>query len=226
MKTLTLLCLLALPLSARTIDWGNAVDDVLLDSHGVALDDSFLFELGSFGSFVPTAFNIDQWQANWKAFDRAQAPSSEGWNSASGFFSSSATVLTGGLSSESAALGAQVFGDGEQAYIWAYNSFSYDPTTEWALITNNSIDGNVLDDWLYPAPGGKTDTPLEWRMSTASTLIFGGLADTQGNGYYTVDPGTYALQTHTVVPEPGSVLLVLCAGIGLRCCRRRSLSRA
>ena len=223
MKNLAIFfCLLVLPLSARTIDWGNAVDDMLHDSYGLMLDDSFIFELGSFGSFAPTALNIDQWSSNWKAFDQALAPASAGWHSASGFFSSSATLIAGGLSSESATLGSHVFTENEQAYIWVYNRLDYDPATEWALITNNSIDGNVLDDWLFPAVGGKTDDPVEWRLSAATGVIYGGLDNAQGDGYYSVDPGIFALQTHTIVPEPGSALLVLAIGIIARCRRRRA----
>ncbi len=197
-------------LQARTIEWGNAVGDTVVNSQGVALDATYIFELGSFGSFVPNELNLDLWAANWKAFDRAVAPELDGWDSVLGFFSSSATLEGDFTSSESPPLPSYTFAEGEQAYIWVYNGLSIDALTEWALVTNNSLDGNSADDWLFPAPGGKTDMPLEWRLSNASNVGFGGLNDEEGPGGYTVDPGFFALQTHTV-PEPSGMLLVLAA---------------
>ena len=219
---LTLLLLLSLPLGARTIDWGNAVGDSLFDSTGAALDDSFVFELGSFGSFVPTELNLEDWLTNWKPFDRAEAPSSSGWKSTDSFFNSTATVEDGGFSSKSALLGSFTFAEGEQAYIWAYNTqlmaYGY---TEWALLTNSSLDGNPADDWTFPAPGGKTDLPLEWRVSTADGLVYGGFDDVQGPGYHAADPPSLTIQTHAVIPEPSGLLLVLSAGLLIRLRRRR-----
>lgn len=201
-----------LPLQARTIEWGNAVGDTVVTSTGIALDDSFVFELGSFGSFTPTESNLELWAANWKVFDTAVAPALEGWNSAAGFFSSAATMNAGGVSSESPPLPSATFAEGEQAYIWVYNGLTIDALTEWALVTNNSLDGNIADDWLFPAPGGKTDMPLEWRISGATQVAFGGLNDVEGAGDYSVTPPSFDLQTHAV-PEPASALLLGLAGL-------------
>ena len=218
---LVLLVLLGLAskATARTIEWGNAAGDTVVNSAGVPLDDTFIFELGSFGAFLPTSANLDQWAANWKVFDRALAPAIDGWNSVDGFFSSAATVNAGGVSSESPPLPAFTFAENEQAYGWVYNGLTIDALTEWALFTNNSLDGNALDDWLFPAPGGKTDMPLEWRLSQANAVPFGGINDVEGPGGYTVDPGVFDLQTHTV-PEPSGFLLAAAAGL-LALLRRR-----
>jgi len=220
MKTFSLLLGLLLvvsvpaPAVARTIDWGNAVGDSLVSSTGAALDNGFTFELGSFGTFIPTQFNLEDWAANWKVFDRAQTPND--WNSALGFFNSTATLEEGGVSSEAPPLSPFIFEEDEQAYIWVYNTqtmaFGY---TEWALLTD-------ADGWTFPAPGGKTDLPLEWRVSTADTLIYGGLQGVQGPGGYTADPLGYEIQTHSVVPEPSGLMLVFAAG-ALRVLRRRRL---
>lgn len=207
---LTLLVLLAagmISLPARTIEWGNSVGDILVDSNGVALDDSYVFELGSFGLFTPTELNMDQWAANWKAFDRAEAPAAEGWNSAFSYFSSSATLETGGVSSESPPLPAFTFQPGEQAFIWIFNVLDIEPGTEWGLFTNDSLDGNAGNDWLFPEPGDKTDLPLEWRLFDAQSVIYGGLHGEQGAGEYAVDPPAYQAQTH-IVPEPSGALLL------------------
>ncbi len=201
-----------LPLQARTIEWGNAVGDTVVTSTGIALDDSFIFELGSFGSFMPSESNLELWAANWKVFDRAVAPALEGWNSAAGFFSSAATMNAGGVSSESPPLPSFTFTPGEQAYIWVYNGLTIDALTEWALVTNNALDGNAADDWLFPAPGGKEDLPLEWRISGATRVPFGGLNDVEGPGDYSVTPPSFDLQTHAV-PEPASALLLGIAGL-------------
>lgn len=218
----TLLAMLALaaPMQARTINWGGAAFDNLYTSYGSALDDSFTFELGTFGAFVPTELNQDQWLANWRVFDRATAANS-GWTSSTGFFESSANLNDNGTSSSPEANPLSTFALGEQAYIWAFNTqqmtFGY---TEWALITNNSSDGNSADNWTFPAPTDHSLTPLEWRVSLATNVPYGGLNSVEGPGGYTVNPVTFDLQTHSVVPEPGSALLLTALGlIGLR--RRR-----
>jgi hypothetical protein len=57
---------------AQTLNWGNEVFGDLTDSEGAALDNTFVFELGSFvDGFVPTASNVEHWVLNWEVFDRA-----------------------------------------------------------------------------------------------------------------------------------------------------------
>lgn len=206
---------------ARTITWGDAVGDTLLYSAGGNLGDDVIFELGSFGSFTPTTSNMDQWVANWKVFDQAVAGA--GFNSAESFFDSTATVNADGTSSAAPPLSPFVFNQGEQAYIWA---FKVDKTLanggEWALITNDATDGSSLDDWLFPSHSDQTNLPLEWRLSNASDVIFGGLNSVQGPGDHNSNPVTFDLQLHAIVPEPGSGLLLgaAVAALGLR--RRRA----
>lgn len=200
-------------LPARTIDWGGAVNGLLYTSYGAPLDATFTFELGTFGdTFIPTEFNMAQWEANWKVFDRAVAPALNGWDPATQFFSGTATMQTNGTSSESPPLPAYTFNQGEQAYIWVYNTLTVAALSEWALVTNNSLDGNALDDWTMPAHADQTQQPLEWRLSNATGVPFGGLNDVEGPGQYSVTPPAFDLQTH-VVPEPASALLVGIAGL-------------
>ena len=210
---------------ARTITWGDAVGDTLLYSTGGNLGNDVIFELGSFGSFTPTTSNMDQWAANWKIFDQAQAPSTSGFNSSEGFFSSTATVNADGTSSASPPLSPFVFGQGEQAYIWVFKAdkgLSLTGGGEWALVTNDSTDGNAFDDWLFPSHSDQTNQPLDWRLSIATDVIFGGLNDVQGAGDHNSNPVTFDLQLHALVPEPGSAVLlgVAVASLGLR--RRRN----
>lgn len=211
-------------LAAHTINWGNSVGSSLYSSTGSALDDSYTFELGSFGTFVPTEFNMTEWLSNWKVFDRAAAPAGSGWNSGAGYFTSSSTLLGNGTSSEAVtwSLPGYTFGAGEQGYIWVYNTQTLTPnSSEWSLYTNG-FDGNAANDWLFPTPSDQTGLPLDWRLDGATFSPFGAINSTQGPGDYSVDPGTLNLQTHTTtVPEPGSALLVVLSA-GALLWRRRS----
>jgi hypothetical protein len=215
------------PVSAHTVFWGSAVNDLLFDSKGNQLDDSFTFEIGTFGSaFTPDDGNKDLWLANWKILDRVTAPASSGWDSTQGFFSSSFTLLPDGTSSRSVDVGSNfVFAEGEQAFIWVFNTQALEIDTEWALVTNGSSDGSSTDNWTIPplpdicgcSSGAES---LEWRLSTASQPDFGGVNNVDGPGNVTDIPPSYSLQTATL-PEPGSSLLILTAGLLYRLNRRR-----
>lgn len=211
--------------SAQTIYWGSAVNDALFDSAGNPLDSSFFFEIGTFGSFIPTDENMSFWRDNWKVLDRVSAPAASGWDPAAGFFSSSFTLLSDGTSSRAPELGSSsIFTGGEQAYVWISNSQQMQIGTEWALVTNDGRDGLSTDDWrLPPLPDpcgcGSGASSLEWRLSNASTPGFGGLNNELGPGNVSGSPASFSLQT-AVLPEPGSAVLILSAAL-LRLRRRR-----
>ena len=117
-----------------------------------------------------------------------------------------------------------IFTIGTQAYMWVYNSTSLTSGTEWFLVTDDSSDSVTADDWIFPeAPGSQQAQPLDWVLTpdfNSYNVIFGGAGGTQGPGEYTVTPGDMGLQSHSVVPEPGSGT-VLMAGAGLLLLRRR-----
>jgi hypothetical protein len=227
-----LLCILtaliaSTPTRAVTIFWGSSVNDLLFDSSGNPLDDSFTFEIGTFGSsFNPEDANKELWLANWKILDRVTAPASSGWDSATQFFSSSFVLLPDGTSSRGTEIGTNfVFSAGEQAFIWVFNSQTLDVDTEWALVTNGPTDGSTANDWIIPPlpdTCGCTSgsNSLEWRLSTSHQPDFGGVNDLYGPGNVTDTPPSYTLQTATL-PEPGSSLLILAAGLLFRLRRRR-----
>lgn len=224
-----LFCAGSAAVQATTINWGTYLNSTsyLFDSSGLALDDGYVFELGTFGTFIPTEANMSDWLANWKVFDRATAPVGNGFDSGSGTVAHAATFETDFTTSNTSLSQAVTFAEGEQAYIWIYEDAVGNPQLtpgyEWALITNDSTDGTTSDDWLMPAPSGHVATSIDWRIEDATASPFGGLNDTQGPGDYTSTPGTFVLQTHTTVPEPGSALLIALTGFVqlLRTRRRR-----
>lgn len=221
---------------AVTINWGTYISPTsyLFDSTGAELTDDYYFELGTFGSsFVPTEANMSEWASNWKVFDRAAAPGTEGWNSSAGIVAHSATLETDFTTSNTNLSQANTFATGEQAYIWIYKGVSGDSSPgpvlesgfEWALVTNDSSDGDPGDDWLMPVPSGHVATSLDWRIEDATSTPFGGLNDDSGPGETSGDPSTsYILQTHTsvaAVPEPGSAFFIGLAGFTLLVRHRR-----
>jgi len=224
MKTIfpLLACLLLLPIPTRasTLVWGSTPGDSLYTSYGLALDANFIFELGTFGSFIPTLANADEWLTNWKVFDRAQAPAIDGWNPGAGYFASEATLTTTYQSTSPYASSSVTFAAGEQVYIWTYNTLVFAQGAEWALITNDSSDGNAGDNWVMPEPECCGASVLEFRVEDATKVPLGGVNDERGPGTFTADPPAYQLQTASV-PEPGAGFLLgaLALAAGLR--RRR-----
>ena len=211
---------LAQPARGSTVVWGSSFNDLLYTSTGQTLDQSFIFEVGTFTSgFLPTIHNSDQWDANWKVMDRAVHPAAEGWNVAKQYFVSSFEHLPDGTSDSLAANPSDVFLMGESVYLWVYNSKAIVPGSEWALVTDSDLLGNLANPWRIPDPGDPVGTSYDWQLLDADTVILGGVNGIQGAGDFSVDPGTFSLQTH-VVPEPGSSLLVLLGFAGALLSRR------
>lgn len=219
---LGLLCMGAVSASGGSLNFYNVPGNTLLMQDGVtALDNAFKFEFGTFETgFNPTTSNITDWTANWKPFARAEAPSINGWNSSISYFNKSGVLLGSGLSDQGLSL--DTFTGGELAYLWVYNVFGISPGGEWALVTNDSSDGNAANDWLLPSPSEAL--PFEYPLSSALNPVWGGLHNVQGGGDFTAPLAAFTLQTHAV-PEPGSVMLILLAGIAWRVKRARTVSR-
>jgi hypothetical protein len=207
--------LLAVPLISRadTIEWGSAFNSINLQSDGVTAVDgeSFTIQLGKFTSgFQPNPGNVDLWDANWVAADTLDP----------GEHSLLAAPFNGYYTSKAQLLDNSTFAAGDQAYVWMFNSKATVPGSEWLLYTNDSTDGSALDDWLYPlVTGSQQVTPLLWRVSNATNVVFGGLnpdgpgpGDPEYGGGHGTNPATpFHVQTRTFVPEPSSGLLALCA---------------
>lgn len=209
--------------NASTVFWGSNFNDNLFDSTGTALDATYSFEIGSFGSFTPTYQNVDQWVANWKVFDRAFDPDVNGWNVVDQFFVATVDHTLSGGSSSTDANPSDVFTQGEVAYLWVYNSKTIVPTSEWALVTDGISTGDTGDDWIFPDPANTLGS-FNWNLSDANSAIVGGANGVQGEGTFSATPGVFSLQT-AVVPEPGSALLLLAAAATHFIRRVRRLSR-
>ncbi len=208
---------------ASSVFWGSAFNDNLFDSNGVALDATYSFEIGTFGTFVPTYQNVDQWAANWHVIDRAYDPDLNGWNSTEQFFGGTVDFDMSGQSSSPDANPSDVFSQGDIVYLWAYNSKSIVPSSEWALLGYGADPGNSGDPWVVPDPSDPVSP--NWNLSDAHDTIMGGANDIQGPGTYSANPGVFSLQT-AVVPEPGSALLLFAAAATHLIRRARRLNRS
>lgn len=202
---------------SSTIFWGSQFQDDLYDSNGQPLNGSYSFEIGTFGAFVPTYQNISQWAANWKVIDRAFDPTPldpndgdpEGWNVIDQFFVGTVGHDTSGFSDSPDANPTDVFAENEKVYLWAYNSKDIVPSSEWALITDSNLVGNLSNAWLVPDPAD-TSGSYDWQLADADEAVIGGVNGVQGSGGFAVTPPSFSLQT-AVVPEPGSALLIFAA---------------
>lgn len=224
-KLLLTLALLLLGIStarSQTLNWGSPIhrdfSSHLSDSSGHPLDETFVFELGSFDNgFDPTASNTSQWAANWKVFDAASYLEGT-FDPITGYVTATADMNPSGFSNSGQVTSPTFSFAGLQAYLWVKNSNSPVEGTEWALVR--------ADAWTFPAadPGCcPTEHPIAWSVSdlTNETPVWGGQEGIEGDGVRSVfSPGSY-IQTYTFVPEPSSTLLI---GLGALLLTRRRRS--
>ncbi len=196
---------------AQTLNWGNEVFGELTDSAGVALDNTFVFELGSFvGGFVPTPSNLEQWALNWEVFDRAAHQESIGYFTSTVYVNNDVTTSNPTASTMSFA--------GLDAYIWIRNQDDPVEGAEW-LLTRAS-------NWTFPTVGGDccNTQVVEWAVSDldpGNVPVWGRQNGEFGSGEFS-SAGSAGLQTFTFVPEPSSALLAAIAG-GFMVLRRRRI---
>ncbi len=238
-RSLLLLLFLALPaplLRATEVDWGSIFGDgQMYTSSGNLLNNSYTFELGVWANgFTPTASNVSLWAANWEVISVAAAPFSNGWNSLDAsdpnvnnpsfnnqYFSQRAFFNADGTVTGA---GSTVFTPGQQVYIWAFNTQAVTPGTEWALVTSLTSTSSSDSVWQVPQIDSTgLAFPLAWSLDNADTAVFGSVYGTSGAGVQNVDPGPgNTLQTYSLsaVPEPGSAVMILVAGLLLRLRRK------
>ena len=212
------------------IDWGTALTNhKLIKSDGSPLSISeFTIEIGGFsGGFVPTSTNYNQWLANWMIFDAITDPDSDtngpGGTSADVFVSGGGTdarflgtahLLADQTSDSEDANGTDVFTAGLQAWVFIRNSDTISATTEWLLYTSTGPDS-----WEFPDVAGSPPGSSEsWLLAQADSVKWGSILEKiVGEGEFTDKSSDFSLRTHRfpVIPEPGSMSLVLLGAIFL-----------
>jgi len=189
-------------LHAQTLNWGSDAFSDLVDSNGEVLGSNYVFALGTFGDFVPDAWNVGDWSTYWRSIDTAD------YNELNG-------VFTGTFTLQEIADYQSLFA-GLQAYIWVYNSTTPGTETEWFL-----AGGTVESPWIFPEVSTCCPGPVtEWSITQlgSDAPVWGNQSGVPGGGVYP-DNGTYDLQTH-IVPEPGVSLMAL-VGVMYFLLRRR-----
>jgi|GEM_PF-2566643 len=234
------------------LSWGSSIlrEKMILED-GTALDpDSLVTAVGTFGSFVPTVGNFDQWMANWRVFDAITVPDvdpngsdfflADSGDARMARFAGSAHLLSGQYSdSEDAAIWnpTATFGGGEQGYVMMHTGDAL-PVRQWLLFTSAvDSDGEGLADseWQYPVlTGGQPQFALAWWLDQADTAIMGAIHGGSGNGgstgggSYNDSSSDFVLRLHSVpgaVPEPRAAVLLLLALIPLFRRKRPTLNR-
>ncbi len=177
------------------------------------MDDTVTFELGTFGAdFRPDAGNLAEWAENWKTLDVAD------YNPSYGYFASVFTLAHDYTSEGTGAMPGEMFGVGEQAYVWVYQGgreLTFNPV-EWALIRN--------DSWLVPETAHITAVPLGWGMSfDVQEAVLGAPGSTVQVMLDPLAANLNAAQewTSVPVPEPGGGVLVIASLLALSAVRRR-----
>jgi hypothetical protein len=184
MNRILLLVFLALPLgisaqTTRTINFESLAFEIGQTSTGAALDSSYTFQLGSFGSFAPTLGNVSDWTSNFQSLGQAS------WDDLFTNFSGTAQ-----LASNSGA-----FSTANTAYIWGYNTKTIGSGTEWVLLTNTA--------WAFPDTSAAIAFPDTFTvdLSNGTTAVVGTLAVSGA------DP--YLMTASIAVPEPATYAAVL-----------------
>lgn len=227
---------IAVPVSASTIFWGSKQNDTLVDSAGNSLDASYQFELGYFNTssgWAPTSLNISEWESKWIVFDKASF--GVGWDPTNREINTSVDHTSTSESTSASANPASIFTQGATVYLWVYNSKTLVGDVEWALLCDSDKGANVFGNsvipseqyvaWQFPDPNLPSTASFDWQTRDLDTAILGGVNGVQGPGGFSLDPGVFTIQTH-VVPEPGSAVLIIVAGIGLAGRRRTGIKIA
>lgn len=227
------------------VSWGSSLlPQKMIRNDGSALDSGPLtIEVGSFGTFTPTASNMDQWLTNWKVFDAITEPDSDpngsdfmtydANDSTLARFAGSANLTDGQLSdSEDAALQnpTATFGPNEQGYVFFRTGDAYIEDNQWLLFTSAvDADGAGLEDsvWEFPSiSGGQPQFSLAWWLDQADTAIVGAInggdikGGSTGAGCFTDTSDDFAIRLHCV-PEPSTGILALLSAVALLRRKRR-----
>ncbi|MGJ8726604.1 MAG: PEP-CTERM sorting domain-containing protein [Roseibacillus sp.] len=215
--------------STQVIVWGSELKfgNVLTSDGGAITLDEYKFELGSFGGFVPTTDNTDDWLMHWKIFDAItvdDTPDNDAFIAGEGstaIFGGRADLSSARTSNSEDADPTDTFSAGEQAYVFVRSGDLPEGDAEWLLYTSESVP-----DWGFP---GSFAEELQWYLPDAETVVWGAINNNMiGGGNSTGGAEEFYLQTHSFesVPEPSSVLYFVSVGSLLIIRRKRkSFSR-
>ena len=165
--TLIAIILSATTLPAATIQWGGSVWGTDLRSDGVTpLDNTFDFEIGTFADgFTPSTSNYADWSANWEPIATTT------YNETNMFFAGETQFLDSNTSLPDIQFNGQTFSEGDQVFLWGFNSQDVVPGSEWTLVTNGT-------DWTVPSGTATQQTlPVSFRVSNAVTPLVGDLPE-------------------------------------------------
>lgn len=235
---------------AGTINWGGAFFTSNYRADGTALESGptaevpsgeVMYELGIFqnadgSEFTPTFANVDEWAARWvilTANDTTTTTATSDYEATAGYFGNIAAM--GATSEQISTVSSSVSGGtlvhGYQAYVWGFDSKDISGTKqpEWFLVTgqDSGASGPTSTNWVLTDSSASNNGTLDiqWDIASASVAIVGRIDDNTGGGTMT-DPGeSFGLSDHqfATVPEPGSIMLSLLAGLALMGRRKRSL---
>ena len=205
---LSLLLIPAVSAHVGNISLNSDIAEILKDHSGNDLSSVFTASLGFFdNNFAPTSENIGDWEINWVAFTQASIDTTNP-PFPEPRFKLEANLLNDGTSSDNSEAN---FG-GESAWLWVYNTQNaFAPGAEWFL-------GRV-QTWMFPEPIQSEcstcpgDFEIQWAISQFSdqTPVWGRQSAHEGGGFSDFPSDTFTLQTYIVIPEPGSLFLMLAA---------------
>ena len=137
------------------INFTSPFGEIGKTSTGSTFTTGFTFSLGSFGSFVPTGYNLPSWYPNFSAFnpayDTVLQNRSATWDDS--FFSQYSQTAT--LTSNAAP-----FATTNQGYVWGYDNPSLVNGNQWILLTNSN--------WKFPGIAAVPPV-VTWDASDSGT---------------------------------------------------------
>jgi hypothetical protein len=201
--------------------------DGLVRADGVSqLDEDFTFAVGTFAAgFTPTTSNMADWQTNWHGIANATSMNG-GWDVPNQQLIGYTNFTSSGVADTAPGGSTYNFSEGDQVYIWIYNSQDLVEGSEWALVTRDIPAGSSIPemfDWRLPNMGSSNEDRV--LLQDADLAIVGSTISTADQPSSGSAPYDIRLQS---VPEPGSALLIAALGLVIRFRRgtRRGMPKA
>jgi hypothetical protein len=223
----TICCLFcAVKAHSQTLNWGSEDLGIVVNSNGVEVDNTFVFELGAFNpGFDPELNPMSDWYSNWQVFDFTTYNADINNRNFEGsvYINNDPNNPAADVATSSNPTASQMNFSGLDAYVWVRKGNDPIAGSEWLL---------ARADWVFPSKGAACCGLglIEWSASDigAAVPLWGRQYGVRGPGEGEFDSGTYdyatspLLQTFTFIPEPSAFLLSAVAAIGMVLRRRRS----